>query len=256
MAFESIVAGYLRPGFPKTTNNQKSYDIRLEYVGPYSILQANEPASDTTWGTYDGRVSGTTLEKIPGTTYGILTVVTQYRYDNPSGSGGTSRETVYEVEWVMFQRELIEHPEFVLGGSGTYTLTAEDISDLEAWKNEQNPENKADYFFSGGSSVEELSSNAKMFAKGIQLGQEYWEDYAPVIRKITTYEGGNPGDSEAGAKGSEPSFAGKPSGYEWRKTADRAIRSKGQTRWDRTEEWIGAETVLTDKDSIYWTAPS
>ena len=44
---------------------------------------------------------------------------------------------------------------------------------------------------------------------------------------------------------------GVPVGYQWRKSADRAIQTS-QTRWDKTEEWIGAIKVLLDKQEIFF----
>jgi hypothetical protein len=155
----------------------------------------------------------------------------------------------------MFQRPLAEHPVFRTGGA--HALDATDHADIAAWRDEPDPTLKGAYKYNelaltGSGSEAELSSAAIMFAKGIELGMESYEDYAPVVRKTTTYVGGLPGASTAGAKDAGPTFTGKPSGYEWRKSADRAIRQGGQTRWERVEEWVGAEKVLIDKSSIYF----
>jgi hypothetical protein len=98
---------------------------------------------------------------------------------------------------------------------------------------------------------EYLSANAEKFAKGIELGIETYEDYAPVVRRSTIYANGIPSNSTAGQKEDAPEVEGKPEGYEWRKQADRAIQN-GQTRWDKSEEWIGAIKVLVDKDEIFF----
>jgi hypothetical protein len=262
MADESILS-YRKPGFPKTSNSEKSYRITIEYIGPYSTLASAEPASNDAWGEYDGRVATTDLEPVPGTDLGELTVICEYFYEAGDGGAdaGIAKEVSYEVEWVVFQRSLFEHPAFSINGTGTtYKLDSQDIADIEAWQNEPNPTLKSAYKYNelavtGSGDEAELSAAAKMFCRGLELGIENYEDYAPVIRKTTTYVSGLPGTSDAGSEGGEPSFDGKPDGYEWRKSADRAIRAGGQTKWERVEEWCGAIKVLIDKDTIYWTAP-
>lgn len=256
MAAESILT-YKKPGFPRTSNTESSYQTVIEYVGPLTTLAAAEPAANDVWGDYDGRVSATQLVPLEGTDQAELTVTTEFRYNGSGGTAGTSSEVSYEVEWVMFQRPMLEHPEFRIGGLGTYELDAFDVADIEAWQNETDPTLKAAFEYNeravtGSGSTATLSTNAQKYANGVLLGQDTYEDYAPVIRKTTTYVGGLPGTSDAGEKETGPTFSGKPTGYEWRKTADRAVRSAGQTRWDRIEEWTGALKILSDKNSIYW----
>lgn len=252
MAAESILT-YKKLGFPKTSNSEKSYRTVIEYVGPLSTLAAAEPASNSAWGDYDGLVTSTELSPIDGTDKAELTVTTEYFYES-GGSSGTAREVSYEIEWVMFQRSMLEHPVFRKGGSGAHALTDEDITDIEAWKNEPSAANRLAFKYTETSddSLKYLSANATKFAEGYNLGLETYEDYAPVARKITTYTGGPPGSTSAGTKDTPASIPGLPSGYEWRKTADRSIRSGKQTRWERSEEWTGAIKVLTAKDQIYF----
>jgi len=260
MAAESILS-FRRPGFPRTTNNETAFTTTVEYVGPLTTLQAARPVSNAVWGDYSGRVKTTDLEPIEGTDKAIMVVILDFRYQANDGGGapGTASEVTLEVEWVMFQRSLYEHPKFAIGQGGSFALTSADIAAIEKWENEDNAEEKALYKYKnqeGDDTYETLSANAKMFARGIELGQESWEDYSPVVRKTTTFLGGPPGTSAAGQKNNPPSFDGGPAGYEWRKSADRGIKAGGQTRWERQEEWLGAKKVLTDKDDIFWTAPS
>lgn len=252
MAAESILT-YKKPGFPKTANTEKSYQVTIEYVGPQATLEAAEPAVNAVWGDYPGIVTGSQLSPIEGTTQCELTVNVEYNYDGAEYPTGEQRETTIEVEWVSFQRPMLEHPEFRKGNGGTYQLDELDIADIEEWRNAP-PSLKGIYKYkdSNTDAENELGANAQKFCNGIELGLETYEDYAPVVRKTTTFAGGLPGDSEAGAKDTPPTFPGLPAGYEWRKSADRGVRAGGQTRWDRIEEWIGALKVLVDKDEIYF----
>ena len=257
MAAESILT-YRKHGFPKTQNSEKSYQTIIEYVGPLATLASAEPAANSVWGDYDGYVTGSSLTPIEGTDKAELSITCEYSYDGSSGGAGTLKEISYEVEWEVFQRSMYEHPEFAIGQGGTYELASYDISDIENWKNEPDPALKSvyKYLVTSSSYESELTASAQMFARGIELGQETFEDYYPVIRKTSSYVSGLPGTSSAGAKETPPTFAGQPSGYEWRKSADRAIKAGGQTRWERVEEWVGAIKVLTDKSAIYWSAPA
>ena len=260
MSNESIIA-FKRPGYPRTSNNETAFSTVIEYVGPLATLEGARPASNESWGTYSGRVKTTELEPIEGTNRAIMTVILEFRYEAPSGGAGpgVAAEEALEIEWVMFQRSLYEHPEFAIGQGGLHALTSEDIAAIEKWENTEDVSQKKLYKYKVKDSdeeFEELSANAKMFARGIELGQESYEDFAPVIRKTTTLLGGPPGTSEAGLKSTPPPFDGGPAGYEWRKSADRGLREGGQTEWTRSEEWLGAKKILTDRDDIYWSAPA
>jgi len=253
MAAESILT-YKKPGFPKKAVSEKSYRTTIEYVGAESTLVAAAPGINEAWGDYVGIVVSTDVSPIEGTSQAELTVVVEYNFDGSSAGSGTAREIVLEVEWVAFQRPMLEHPEFRKGGGGTYELDELDIADIEEWRNAP-PSLKGvyKYYDTNTESENTLGTNAEKFCNAIELGLETYEDFAPVIRKTTTYAGGMPGTSDAGAKdASSPSFTGKPTGYEWRKSADRSVRGSGQTRWDRIEEWIGAIKVLVDKSDIYF----
>lgn len=257
MAIESIIARYKRPGFPKTTNNEKSYRTTLEYIGPQLELEAEQPAVNVSWGSFDGLVVSSDVTPIEGTDYAVMTVICEYYYSQSDSGGGTglATETTYEIEWVEFSRSMYEHPKFRIGGGGTYELDSDDVARIELWKNEQNADLRGDYKVTNDGTEVDLSTNAKMFCRGLELAQENYSDFAPVVRVTTTYVGGSPSGSDAGEKDNPPTAAGGPSGYEWRKSADRSLRKGGQTRFDRVEEWVGAIKVLSDRDDIFWTAP-
>ncbi len=252
MADESIIDNK-KPGYPQYSNSEKAFRTTIEYVGSQSTLESAIPSNNTAWGEYAGIVVSSELTPLPGTDQAELTVVTEFVFDSGDGSeSGTAQEVSYEVEWVMFQRSLFEHPEFAVGGGGTYELDAEDIAAIDAWENSP-PSIKKEFYYEENNSGKPLSANARKFAEGRNLGQESWEDYAPVIRVTTRYVNGLPATSDAGLiDSSPPDFSGRPSGYEWRKSADRSVKSGGQSRWDRVEEWTGALKVLTDRESIFW----
>jgi hypothetical protein len=254
--------GNLRLGFPKENLTEAGYNVDLEYIGLQSTLAGAVPELGATWGTYFGFVSSIDFEDIEGTDplYSIMRLRIETKMgsaDYPTKPEGVKDETTEELDWAVIQRSMWEHPVF---NGGDYALSSEDVEAINAWINETDVDKKANYEYqpkpvgyeSTAGYYRELSANAKMFAKGIQRKIEYYNDYAPVYRKSTTYVGGPPPTGSAGQK-EDPPVEGLPAGYEWIKNADRALKSGGQTRWRRDEEWLGAIKVLVDRDEIFWS---
>ena len=259
---------YLRPGYPKESLSESSYRNSMEYVGERSLLAGTVNGVATRWGDYPGYISSAEFEDIEGTdpVYSILRVVVETKQGSaeyPSGTAAQVDEVNDEIDWTVIQRSLYEHPAFRMGGGGEFELTSGDIEEIKAWMNEPDVDRKAAYEYQpapvGYESTEgyyrTLSDNAIMFARGVQQGIEYWNDYAPVIRRQSTYVGGGPPpEGNAGQKDTPPEGLGPPN-YEWIKNADRSLKAGGQTRWRRDEEWLGAKKVLIDRDEVFWTAP-
>ena len=265
MARETIYT-LMRPGFPKESLDENSYRNTIEYVGKYSDIQAANCRVGIQWGDYPGRVQSAVAEPIEGTDRAILTVIVERKFeqaDYPGSNTGTKTETNEEIDWVDVQRSLYEHPAFQVGGGGAYELTNEDVAAIKAWEKNPNPEYKKIYTYSKdgyktgvSASSPTLTTNAKMFARGLESGLEYWVDKAPVVRLSEIYSGGPPPEGSAGQKEDPTGILGDiPAGYEWIRTADRGVRTGGQTKWKRSIEWVGAKKVLIDKDEVFWNAP-
>lgn len=260
MAAESILT-YKKPGFPRKSLGPKGYTTTIEYVGPTATLEAAVPAIGAAWGDYIGVVDKSDIEQLPGTTTSDLQVVVSYEFSSTDSTFGEAREINYEIEWNESQPSMFEHPQFRIGGGGANELSKQDIVDIEAWQNEQDTTLREAFKYNAARPDEvpdetELTANAKLFATGILNAVDYFPDYIPVARKTTTYVNGPPNTSTAGAKETPSGFPNLPTGYEWRKSADRSIRAGGQNRWERTEEWTGAIKVLVDKNQVYWTTPT
>lgn len=257
---------YIRPGYPRPASTDSGERTEIQYVGLASEIKATTAAGGTRpvageeWGDYSGNVVVSEYEPLPGTLpeFGIATVICELSYGGASETIGTAKETTYEIEWVNISRSLFEHPEFVTGA--TNALTDADRQDVQSWLDERDTAVRAafgfyqkDKFGNPTGAVVPLVDGALLFAKYAIRGVEFYDDYAPVARKSTTYVGGPPGTSDAGAKETPIGFPNLPVTWEWLKTADRSLRSGGQTRWIRTEEWTGAKKVLLDKETLYLT---
>ena len=248
----------LKANFPETSTSDGKTIRRYEYTGEYTALLAALPNKGDAFGSLSGLVTSASVTPITGTNpvLGELSVTLEEAAPDPGGDPATGQASE-ELDWVMISRPLLEHPDFILGGKGKYTLTSTDITAIEFWRNEKNAVRKAAYKYLGEANGNyeaeyELSDNARKFAQGIQKGIETWEDYAPVSRRTTPYFNSPPSSSDAGLLDTQGKPASAPNGYEYRKSADRFVKSGASNRWENSEEWLGCDYVLLDRGSIYW----
>lgn len=250
---ESTILQYKKPGFPKEEITEKEYSTRIEYIGLKDDLEAASAGLGEAWGSYPGVISTANIDSVEGSSYATLTVVVTKKTDLASEStvGEKERET-YEIEWVLLERPLAEHPAFY------DLLSSESLINIDYWKNEENPQLKKAWKYrkeiiDGTLYNFELADLEKLYAKGLLLGQDTWADYSPVVRKTSFYVNGPPPDSSAGQKEEPIGVPNVPTGYEWRKSADRSINTEGQNRWQKIEEWTAGKKILSDRDEIFWT---
>ena len=254
----SAITDHIKPGFPQTREGDNGITTDIEYSCTDAEFSAAAVEVGDDADPYPGNIKA--IEKEPMENTAELTIRVSCEEVFESGEEGTGdlREISYEIEWVAVERSLFEHPQFRLGGGGTSELTALDVVEIGLWREEENPEHKAafKFFDKQYNGLKELSTPAKLFATGLLMGLETWTDFAPVARKTSKYVNGPPPATSAGLKETPTGFPNLPTGYEWRKSADRSLRAGGQRKWDETEEWEGAKTILFDKTTIYWTGPA
>lgn len=245
-----------RPGFPEETKDENSYRAVIEYIGDAAAIAAAGVTEGMLWPPYPGRITSARAHPIEGTSKAILTVIVELKAgsdDAPMQDTGDLMETHEEKDWVSVSRSLYQHPEFIVGGAGTYALTDQDVVDIKAWENEQDANLKALFQIQFEGGFRELSDNAIKFAQGLNLGVENWTDRAPLLRKTMTYKNGKGPADNAGQKESPDVSASLiPDGYEWIRETDRTVKRGGQQTYVREIEWIGAKKVLIDRDQIFW----
>jgi len=257
MAAESII-DLKKPGFPVVEENETGTMTRIEYIGDTTTIEGSKPAIGDAWGDYAGTVTSSVVDPTERADVSELTIQLELTKDNENAEPGELKSISYEIRWVTVERSLYEHPQFAIGGGGLNELSAADIAELQLWQSPLNPPSlRKDYKYEGADKYEnELSEDSKLFARGIELGQEVWEDKAPIAVKISEYVKGPPPETSAGQKDDPVGFPNLPEGYEWRKETADSTRDGGQTRWTLTEEWLGAKKVLIDRDQIFWTPPA
>jgi hypothetical protein len=256
MAAEALI-DYIRPSFPKKETNESGIITRIEYVGPTATLAAALPAVGDTWGDYPGNVSSVSIEPTDDVDTSVVMIGVDVKTDNENAQPGELKSISYEIRWVTVERSMYEHPQFDSEGNGANKLTSSEIAEIKAWESPDNPaEFREKYQYRDEFKyLNNLSDNARLFARGIELGLESYEDKAPVAIKISEYVNGPPPKTDAGLKDDPIGFPNLPDGFEWRKQAADSTRAGNQTRWTLTEEWEGAKKILYDRERVYWELP-
>ena len=117
MPAESII-NYRKPGFPDESRSKSAYSARIEYIGDYATLRAALPTIGTVWGDYDGFVSDFGIVPTENAEIGDAFVVCSLDIDNEDAGAGELVATTFEIEWVMVERSMYEHPQFAIGQGG------------------------------------------------------------------------------------------------------------------------------------------
>lgn len=249
---------FLKPEFPKIESTEQSYVTRLEYIGDTATIEKDLPVIGSVWGDYLGQVKSVTFEPTENVGISSAMITVEQPIDNDEPEEGTLVAVSYEIRWLTIERNMYEHPAFIIGGGGTYALNGGDVYDIEAWKAPENTKELRDvYKYNENGYETDLSVNAKMFARGMELGLTTFEDKAPTIIRISEYVNGPPPETDAGLKENPPAtFPNVPTGFEWRKETADSTRAGNSKKWNLTEEWLGAKKVLFDREEVYWTPPT
>lgn len=154
----------------------------------------------------------------------VITLVPQGLY---APSPDEAAESIMEVEWMEVQKPLAQHPDFA--GEAPGGLAPSDIAAVE----------KA---ISEGTALPDLGPLVEKYYIRRRRGQESYVEYAPLARQ-TTYHAAKPTTGQCGTISDPPSEI-KVSGYQYLKTADRAL--KQARKWERIQEWTGAREIDED----------
>ena len=124
------------------------------------------------------------------------------------------------------------------GGGGANALATSEIIEIEFWRAPENTKALKELYKYNASGYDyELGTNAKYFARGIELGQETYEDKAPIAVKISEYVNGPPPETTAGLKEDPVGFPNLPAGFEWRKENGLSNILSSKLPIGRGKEW-------------------
>lgn len=235
------LSSFQDPTSPITTFDKDGQKIELIYVGPYTTLSTNQPARGVAViGSAGLLVDHSVLKHLSGGRGQMNVICTQSPLPTP-GSG----ESTIKVRWMQLQKPLETNPRYT---TGTFTLTADDLNAVNAWKNSSDYNDRKKMENSATTpnpfpptaeptapaTLPVLSTNALDLVKKLKKGEESYIIFVPVITRTTDYKvsftvGG------AGFINSPPISI---PGFQFLKTADEMDQSSA--KFTRNEEWTGA----------------
>ena len=207
--------------------------VQLTFVGKLSDLQTAAAGtylpSNALGNGYGGDIIIKESEVTGSGNVDVATLtVTGDNASEPGGGAGGGSTTIYEIEWVT-QEFPIDNLNGKINNEGsTFNFKGMSDPDKMAVKKAYDAGN------SGIIAGFTATQNALLGAKN--QGWFTFTKYKPVCRKTTTSLF-RPITSACGIV-QTPNFNGyQPSGYNYEKSADRAIKQRNQ--WVRTQEWTG-----------------
>jgi hypothetical protein len=211
--------------------------IVLVYRGKYSTMLAARPAiGDEVTGFEGNYVDQVDLVPDGAGTSGPATMTVVLVSETWSGATTPDLDLTEEVEWSQLEKPIEQHPRYQSGGGAE--LDSDDLDAIEEWRNATTAEDRSTLYGA-------LTTNAKELADKIRRGQSSYIVPAPVVRKTTkSFE--TPSSSAQGIRTTSAPVTGAPSGYVWLGTADRAVRQGGRGKWERVQEWTGADEWDSD----------
>lgn len=230
------------PDSPRRTWTAAGLRVIRVFRGPYAALVAAAPdVGDEMVGTPGVYVEQGEIVPLEAgmTGPGVMTITLA----NESTEEGEDQPT-YECEWSLLEKDLRLHPRYLTGGANA--LTATDLTQLKKWEGEDDEAKRAAFQFTkADNTTGTLSANAQHIAAKILRGQTSYVVPAPVARRTTrTYS--VPATSACGQRENPPTATGAPTGYEWMKSSDRRLRQGAHGKWERIEEWTGADKIDAD----------
>ena len=225
-----------RPDSPEWDFTNQKVTCTRTFEGMYADLYAQKPNIDDEMNGYDGLpVVNVKLKKaVSGKT--TMTVVLEVEV--------TDAKPQYEVDWSGVEQAVEKHPMFKSlfpdpASPGQWT-TAQNTAynDFIQWENATDSATKA-------SNYTKLTSGFQQLAQIKMRGTTSYIVPAPIAR-ITTLTLSMAGVSACGTvTDSVPDFPELPNGYQWLATADRSTRTGKWGKWQRVQEWTGAQSIDT-----------
>lgn len=270
MSTHSELAGYLQQGYPRWVESESQRGN--EYLYRYPSASLTKPEVGDVWADSRTLTSVDETPLLDGSSYNELRCSTVRSFSGGGASGSTLEDTSYQLRWFAKQLPLVQHPQFVPGGTSdlysnnvTYGgVTAKPKTHLAEWENEPNQTVKWSRSYnpklpdgtpSGAAAVTIDSGAALAYIKLRELGFDSFDVYLPVWSKVSIYsgvtapDGGDLGEYVAGTSVPGP-LPTALEGYEYIKTQDDVERVGEKAKWRRTEAWTGYPMVFFDKDSL------
>lgn len=229
---------HLQPSYPLREKTPEGVRISLVYRGPYLALIENEPDVLILFTDLDEVYTGALDEDI---FEGLYLAAVETSPDGVGSQGPGTQRLLFqpinpgattEVDVGILEKPIETHPYYSL-------ITSAQWARFNTWEAEPDPTLKGDlqYKIPGTEEVETLTGILAGLAQKKLSGTTTYILPAPIVRRTST----SLEEPETGGVGKISDPGSGPEGYQWLKTADRAIFRKSDGRWERIEEWTGAE---------------
>lgn len=220
---------HLQPEYPEYFERSDSAGFNFAYEGPYQTLVAQKPTRGSVLAGYAGYRVEEVRIKPKGAGVTGPGVMTFNIVSEGAAGAGTTDETIVEVDAGQLQKSIYDHPAF------------DDLEDTDKAKVRKAVEDKKTEPPPLTPSGDNINQASNLFYRLIK-GVESYLVAAPEVKK-TTYSYTRPtvGAIGKGTRTTAKPDPSAPDGYQWLKTADRAVRQGRKGKWERIQVWTAAD---------------
>lgn len=246
--WKGSTAVHEQAGSPVRTEDSGVVQVVRTYRGPYAAVLAFRPAIGATMDDLsdnDMKVVNSELQPDGAGLQGPATLVVTL--------SKALDEVIEEIDFGTLEKPVESHPYYSL-------ITPSIWSAFMKWESEPNPVLKGALKYTYTVTYPDYDP-----ATGAALGEPYNQEYvaqltgiiaelaakklrgttsyvvaAPTLRR-TTFSNSKPTPSGIGKRAPAAPFTNAPAGYVWLKMVDRVTYRSNANRWERVEEWVGAD---------------
>lgn len=243
------------------SDTAESIQTVLKWTGDYAVCKSMAPARGSAVSGYDGVVTSVNIERGAGNK-GTLTV-TVTRANSIGGTPSIVSES-HELRWMEIQKALITHPRYTEFNSGYGAATLYTMSESFSTTNPDyagmtlgevakaceaaNPKDRQAIL--DAASVGAQADFIRDYLANLATGSDSYKYFVPALTSRYNYTS-RPTGTGAGYISAAPT--GHPlygsigaTGLVWFKDADDVTYSGPQGGYERTQTWIGLDSINTN----------
>jgi hypothetical protein len=229
-----------RPDSPDWGFDTQKITCTRTFEGMYADLLAGRPGIGDTMSGYENLYVEDVRIKRAVSGKATMTVILEVQIV-PVTNPPLPAQPVYEIEWVQLERPIEQNPAFKTlfpDPTGAIQFSADQITALNnfnAWENAVDAPTRA-------STYAALTADFQALAQKKMRGQTTYLLFAPLARITTLAREVTLATACGKVFSAVPDFTELPGGYLWLSTADRSTRTGTYGKWQRVQEWTGADS--------------
>jgi hypothetical protein len=247
-----------RPDSPTWEYNTQKVTCTRLFEGMYADLLTTAPTIGSNMEGYSAQLLVENV-RISKAVSGKATMTVVLETQTYTYSAAAPVQPVYEIEWTQLERPIEQSPFFKTlfpDPTGVVDLTKDQtdaITAFRAWENAPDAGTALTAYNAltpvGTDPPDSGSVNFKALALKKMRGETTYLLFAPVARITTLTRQVFPVTACGQLFATVPTFDELPGGYIWLQTADRSTRTGTYGKWQRVQEWTGADSW--DKDLYF-----